>query len=354
MANIVKEKFGVTADGQAVDLYTLTNANGMKVKISTRGGTLVTISVPDRDGRFTDVLAGYDSVKDYEEADGYLGALIGRFGNRIAKSRFTLDGKEYTLYPNNGRNSLHGGKVGFDAKIWGAEPKDSEEPELKLTLVSPDGEEGYPGTLSVTVVYKLLKNNAISIHYRATTDKATIINMTNHAYFNLGGYGSGDILSHVLKLDADTYTEADAELIPTGRKVPVKGTPYDFTEGRVIGQDIFTDEIGLKNAGGYDHNFNFVGGETKEPVERGELYDPASGRTMKIITNQPCVQLYTGNFMGGDPHRLKGGCPREKHHALCLETQHAPDCIHFDNFESPVLRPGEVYDYTTVYAFSVK
>ena len=352
--NIEKKYFGTLADGQIVNSYTLSNANGMRVVILDLGGILAQIYAPDKEGRLTDVIGGYDNLDYYVNASGYQGALIGRFGNRIAKGKFTLDGKEYTLYTNNGENHLHGGKDGFNKKIWSVVEKDGDAPALELTYVSPDGEEGYPGTLTVRVTYTLSVDNALSIRYEATTDKRTILNLTNHTYFNLGGYASGSIHDHVLQMDADTYIKTDAGLIPTGEIASVDGTPFDFRVAKPVGQDIDADNTDLKIAGGYDHCFNFVGGETKEPVLRATLKDPKSGRVMKTYTNQPCVQLYTGNFLADDGYPFKGGLVKRKQMLLCLETQHMPDSINHDNFTSVVLNPDETYDYTTVYAFSAE
>lgn len=352
--SIVKKLFGVLGDGRKVYSYTLRNANGMKVKIMDRGGTVMQIKVPDRKGCFSDVVGGYDSLESYVEASGYQGALIGRYGNRIAEGKFSLDGQEYTLFRNNGRNHLHGGNVGFDKKIWNAEAVDGDEPSLILSCVSEDGEEGYPGKLDVRVTYTLTSDNALSINYFAQTDRKTVINLTNHTYFNLGGYASGNIYSHVLSMDASSYLPTDGGLIPTGEIRDVTGTPFDFRIAKEIGRQINDDNADLKIAGGYDHCFNFSGGETVTPVKRAELYDPASGRVMEVYTNQPCVQLYTGNFLNDREHPFKGGYKQTPQTLLCLETQHMPDSINHGNFTDCTLVPGRNYDYTTVYKFSVR
>lgn len=352
--SIEKKYFGTLADGRKVHSFTLSNANGMRVMILDMGGVLCQIHVPDKEGRLTDVVGGYDNLDYYVNASGYQGALIGRFGNRICEGKFTLDGKEYTLFTNNGANHLHGGKDGFDKKIWDVTEKDGDSPALVLTCVSPDGEEGYPGTLTVRVTYTLSKDNALSIRYEATTDKKTILNLTNHAYFNLGGYASGSIHDHILQMDADSYVRTDEGLIPTGELATVEGTPFDFRTAKRVGQDIGADNADLKIAGGYDHCFNFTGGETKEPVLRATLKDPKSGRIMKMYTNQPCVQLYTGNFLADDGYPFKGGLVKSKQMALCLETQHMPDSINHDNFTNVILDACEKYDYTTIYAFSAE
>lgn len=352
---ITKKKFGTLACGSDVYAYTLENNNGMSVKILDLGGIINQINVPDKEGRLTDVIGGYDNVDYYANATGYQGALIGRFGNRICNGKFTLDGKEYSLFCNNNVvNHLHGGKIGFDKKIWKVTPIDGDSPALELEYVSPDGEEGYPGTLSVKVTYTLTSDNALSIRYQATTDKKTILNLTNHAYFNLGGYASGCVKGHYLEMDAESYIKTDSLLIPTGEIALVDGTPFDFRKGKLVGDEIDADNVDLKIAGGYDHCFNFTGGESKEPVLRATLKDPKSGRIMKMYTNQPCVQLYTGNFLDDDGYPFKGGCVKKKQMALCLETQHMPDAINHPNFTDVTLDVGETYDYTTVYAFSAE
>ena len=352
---ISKKKFGTLECGSDVYAYTLENNNGMSVKILDLGGIINQINVPDKEGRLTDVIGGYDNVDYYAKATGYQGALIGRFGNRICKGKFTLEGKEYSLFCNNNAvNHLHGGKIGFDKKIWKVTPVDGDAPTLELEYVSPDGEEGYPGTLTVKVTYTLTADNALSIRYQATTDKKTILNLTNHAYFNLGGYASGCVRGHYLEMDAESYVKTDSLLIPTGELAPVDGTPFDFRKGKLVGDEIDADNVDLKIAGGYDHCFNFTGGESKEPVLRATLKDPKSGRVMKMYTNQPCVQLYTGNFLKDDGYPFKGGCVKKKQMALCLETQHMPDAINHSNFTDVTLDVGETYDYTTVYAFSAE
>lgn len=351
---ITKKLFGIL-NGVEVYSYTLENKNGMSVKILDRGGVINQINAPDKEGRFVDVIGGYDNVDYYANASGYQGALIGRFGNRIAGGKFTLDGKTYTLFCNNNEvNHLHGGKEGFDSKMWMATPIDGDSPALVLEYTSVDGEEGYPGTLKIKVTYVLTSDNALSIRYEATTDKKTILNLTNHAYFNLAGYANGDVRGHYLKMDAESYVKTDDLLIPTGEIASVDGTPFDFRGGKLVGDEIDADNVDLKIAGGYDHCFNFVGGETKEPVLRATLKDPVSGRVMKMYTNQPCVQLYTGNFLEDDGFPFKGGCIKKKQMALCLETQHMPDSINHSNFTDVTLDVDEKYDYTTIYAFSAE
>ncbi len=352
--NIEKKLFGKFADGREVYAYTLKNINGMSAKILSYGGIIAELRVPDRNGCFTDVVGGYDSLDSYVGGDGYQGALIGRFGNRICRGKFTLEGKEYSMFINNGVNHLHGGEFGFNTKVWDVTEKDGDEPSLVLHIVSPDGEEGYPGTLDLTVTYTLSNQNGLSIRYEATTDKTTILNLTNHCYFNLGGYASGSIHDHVLMLDADTYLPTDDTLIPTGELKSVEGTPFDFRTPKKVGKDINSQDNDIVTAGGYDHCFNFVGGKTETPIKRAELYHEASGRVMSVYTNQPCVQFYSGNFLTNEKYPFKGGYPQKIQTLMCLETQAMPDSINHDNFTNCVLKPDEKYDYTTEYRFSVK
>lgn len=349
---ITRKLFGMEGDRE-VSLYTLTNKNGVEVQITDYAGAIVSLKVPDRDGRFTDVVCGFDGLEEYKTAPGGHGALIGRFGNRIAKGHFTLEGKEYQLYINNGENSLHGGKVGFSHKLWDSVPVDGDEPELHLTLVSPDMDENFPGELTVNVTYKLTCDNALSIHYEATTDKTTIVNLTNHTYFNLNGYASGTVHGHTLKIDADTYLPTDEGLIPTGELKAVKGTPFDFTEEKTIGRDINLPDEDLIKGNGYDHCFNFVGGESETPIPRVWLYSPETGRELTVICDSPCIQVYTGNFMD-DVTPFKGGAKQGKQNAVALETQKMPDSINQPGFTDVTLRPGEKYDYTTIFKFSVR
>lgn len=352
--SIKKKLFGVLSDGTEVYSYTMRNANGMKVKILSYGGAIAQIKVPDKKGCFTDVVGGYDCLDSYVNGDGYQGALIGRWGNRIARGKFTLEGKDYSLFINNGVNHLHGGEFGYNAKVWDVTEIDGDEPALKLHILSPDGDEGYPGNLDLIVTYKLSAQNGLSIRYEATTDKTTVINLTNHTYFNLAGYASGSIHPLMLWLDADTYLPTDDTLIPTGEIRSVEGTPFDFRMPKTVGRDINCDNEDLRIAGGYDHCFNFVGGETKEPVKRAELYDPESGRVMEVFTNQPCVQFYSGNFLNNAAFPFKGGYKQSLQTLLCLETQHMPDSVNHSNFTNCVLKPNEKYDHTTEYRFSVK
>lgn len=351
---VEKAVFGRMDDGREVEAYTLSNETGMQVKITTYGGALMQIITPDREGKSADVICGYDTLADYCRADGYQGALIGRWGNRIGGARFTMDGEEYCVGANEGGiNLLHGGFRGFNTKLWQAEVG---EDFLTLNTFSPHGEEGFPGNLLVTVTYTLTEDNRLILDYRAEADRKTVINLTNHAYFNLGGYAAGPIFDHTLWLDADTYLETDETLIPTGRLIPVEGTPFDFRTPKALGRDIGADNRDLRMAGGYDHCFNLTGGASETLVLRGELYDSHSGRVMQIFTDRPCIQLYTGNVMT-EPVPFKGGYPQQKYHAVCLETQSMPDSVHHQNeedFTDCILRPGEIYDYTTVYKFSAE
>ena len=351
--SVVKTVFGKVADGRTVYEYSLSNSSGMTVKLLDYGATVREISVPDKDGNFADVVSGFDTLDYYLNADGCHGAVVGRFGNRICKGRFTLDGKEYNLYINNGPNHLHGGKEGFNKKIWDSQIIDGEEPSVIFHYTSVDGEEGYPGTLNVSVKYTLSADNALSINYKATTDKKTILNLTNHSYFNLGGCGSGSIHSHKMQIDAEYYLPTDETLIPTGEIKSVKGTPFDFTQAKEIGRDINADCEDLKIAGGYDHCF-FFGENEKAIVKRAELYDKKSGRFMEMYTDQPCVQIYTANFTNNQNYPFKGNVAQRIQTFVCLETQKMPDSINHDNFTNVVLKPDEVYDYTTVFKFSVK
>ena len=352
--SIKKELFG-THCGREIYKYIMTNDNKMSVAVSNFGATILSINVADKNGEVTDVIDGYDTLQSYVEADGYQGAIIGRFGNRICRGQFTLDGVEYDMYINNGPNHLHGGREGFDKKIWSVlSVNDTDEPSIKLFLLSKDGEENYPGNLSITVTYSLNNEGALSIRYEASTDRKTIINLTNHTYFNLGGYNSGKIFDHELWLDADTYLPTDETLIPTGEIKSVEGTPFDFRIPKTIGRDFNTYNQDLLFAGGYDHCLNFVGGETKLPRLRAKVIHKESGRVMEMYTNQPCVQFYSGNFLTNSKFPFKNNCSQEKQIAFCLETQHMPDSINHSNFTNVVLNPGENYNYTTIYKFYTK
>lgn len=350
---INKEFFGKKPDGSEVYAYTLTNKSGASARILTMGGIIANLYMPDRDGKLADVIFGFDSVDDYLNGGGYQGALIGRYGNRIGSGRFTLNGVTYQLAQNdNGKNHLHGGNVGFNRKLWDAVPFETADScGLILTLTSPDGEENYPGKLDVKVTYTLTDKNELKIHYEAESDADTIVNLTNHSYFNLGGYSSGNILDHTLWVDADSITEINGDLIATGKAYPVGGTPFDFRTPEKIGARIEADDPQIKFGGGYDHNFNLNKGSAF--AKAAELYDEKSGRVMSVYTDQPGVQIYTSNMMNGDV-KFKGGLAQIPRSAICLETQHAPDSPNHPEFPTTTLRAGEKYDTTTVYAFGVK
>jgi aldose 1-epimerase len=348
-----KHLFGTTPDGRQVYAYTLKNSRGMEARITNFGGVVLSLTAPDKNGKFADVVLAYDSLAPYLVNKPYFGALIGRFGNRIGKGKFTLDGKEYSLATNNGPNHLHGGAAGFNKVVW--EPKEPESTpgrSLVLTYVSKDGEEGYPGALAVKVTYTLTDSNELRIDYRATSDKATVVNLTQHSYFNLAGPGEGDILGHELMIDADRFTPTDAGLIPTGELPPVKGTPMDFTAPTAIGARINQPYEQLKLAGGYDHNWVL----NKKPRTFGlaaRVFEPTTGRVMEVFTTEPGVQFYCGNFLDGSDHG-KGGKVYKHRYGFCLETQHFPDSPNKPDFPSTVLRPGEEYSTMTVYRFSAR
>ncbi len=350
--SIEKELFGKLPCGCEVWAYTLKNASSTSVRVMNLGGTLLNIWAKDKNGETADVICGYDSVDGYRSASGYQGALIGRYGNRIGGARFTLDGVAYDLYKNDGDNHLHGGKCGFDKKLWTVRQSGTDaEPALILTLVSPAMEENYPGTLTVTVIYTLTAAGALSIRYMAMTDAPTILSLTNHSYFNLSGYQNGNVGSHTLWIDADRINGLGAGLIPDGTILPVDGTPYDFRTERSVGDAIAADHPMVREFNGFDNNFIFRDFDGKVR-HRATLRHPASGRVMKMYTDQPCVQLYTANMINENDVPFKGGVPQRVHCALCLETQAMPDSINHPGFTNVVLRPGEAYDRTTVYEFT--
>lgn len=345
--SITKSDFGKTSDGIPVDLYTLTNAHGVVAKIMTFGATLTELHVPDKAGKNADVVLGFDNLPQYEKQSPYFGTTVGRVANRIAGGSFTLNGKEYKLAVNNGPNTLHGGIKGFNKAVWKAEVvRDAASPSLRFTHTSPDGDENFPGNMSLTVTYTLTDDNAVKIEYAATTDKPTLINLTNHSYFNLAGAGSGTVDDQVMAINADKYTPSNDVLIPTGELKDVKGTLFDFTKPTPIGARI--DQV---PGGGYDHNYVINGGGGKlAPTAR--IHDPKSGRVMEMQTTEPGVQFYTGNFLDGKVTGIGG--PYTKHAAFCLEAQHFPDSIHHPEFPTTVLNPGEKYTQVTIYRFSVE
>jgi galactose mutarotase-like enzyme len=351
-ARVTKAPFGTTPAGEHVDLFTLTNTRGMEVRVMTYGGIVVSLKVPDRAGRFDDVVLGYDSLAGYLKATPYFGAIIGRYGNRIANARFTLDGVTYRVPANDGVNSLHGGTVGFDKVVWDAEPLWGDSGVgIAFTHTSPDGDQGYPGKLDMRVTYTLTDRNELVVDYRATTDKATPVNLTQHSYFNLAGDGSGDVLRQVLWIGADRYTPVDSTLIPTGALAPLAGTPFDFTTPTPIGDRIARDDEQLRRGRGYDHNFvlNRTG---SDPVHAARVVEPASGRTLDVYTTEPGLQFYSGNFLDGSITGKSGHVYRHRN-GFCLETQHFPDSPNEAGFPSTVLRPGEEYRSRTVFAFGV-
>lgn len=342
---LINDNYG-TADGQQIKEYTIRNADGMAVSIINYGGTVTRLLAPDRNHVQGDVVLGYTSLEGFlQKGNPYFNSLIGRYGNRIAKGSFTLDGKQYTLAGNNNGNSLHGGNKGFDKVVWNV--KGATDSSVTLGYLSKDGEEGYPGNLDITVTYTLTSNNELKIDYTATTDKATPVNLTSHCYFNLSAGRDSTILNHQLELNAGHYTPVNAQLIPTGQVAPVKGTPMDFTSPKRIGQDIG------QVPGGYDHNWVLI--KTGNDLTRAAaLYDSASGRYMEVLTTEPAIQFYSGNFLDGTLAHTKDGKKYVQHAALCLETQHYPDSPNQPSFPNTILKPGETYRHTTVYKFSVK
>jgi aldose 1-epimerase len=350
--NVTRQIFGKLDDGREVELYTLSNSQGMKVSISTFGATVTALWVPDRNGRLADVVLGYDSLADYQQGSSYFGAIVGRYGNRIGKGHFKLDEKDYQLTINDGENHLHGGKTGFNKLVWQAQPLSGDFfTGLALTLISPDGEQGYPGTVKLTVTYMLTEKNELRIVYEGTTDKPTVLNPTHHSYFNLSGSFTSPILDHLLMIDADAITPVDQGLIPTGKLMDVAGTPMDFLKPTAIGARINEPFEQLTFGKGYDHNWvlNRFDGKVREVAE---LYDPKSGRLLTVLTDQPGLQFYSGNFLDG---KSKGkGVVFQYRTGLCLETQCFPDSPNKPSFPSATLRPGEVYRQTTIYQFSAK
>jgi aldose 1-epimerase len=349
-AGVTRAKFGTTADGTAVDVFTLRNAAGVEVRAMTYGAIITSIKVPDRSGTMGDVVLGFDALDGYLKQHPFFGAIVGRYGNRIGKGRFTIDGKTYTLATNNGPNSLHGGIRGFDKFVWQAEPM-SGRAGVTFSRTSPDGEEGYPGTLAVRVGYELTDRNELIVGYHATTDKATPVNLTQHSYFNLAGQGSGDILQHQMMINADRYTPVDGTLIPTGELAAVKGTPFDFTTATPIGARINDSHPQLKNGQGYDHNW--VLNRNAEGVSlAARVVEPSTGRTLEVSTTEPGVQFYAGNFLDGTLTG-KGGHVYQRRNGFCLETQHFPDSPNQPSFPSTIVKPGQEYSSKTIFTFGV-
>lgn len=353
-AGVERAAFGTLPDGRAVEVFTLRNAQGMEVRFMTYGGIILTLKVPDREGRFEDVTLGYDSLAGYLQESPYFGALIGRYGNRIARGRFTLDGREYVLATNNGPNHLHGGDRGFDKVLWRAEPfQNDSSVGAVLSYTSPDGEEGYPGTLQARVTYTLTNSNALVFEYHATTDQATPVNLTQHTYFNLAGDGERDILDHRLTIPASRFTPVDSTLIPTGELRGVQGTAFDFRQPTAIGARIAQADEQLRFGGGYDHNWVLDREPADELQLAARLAEPTSGRVLEIYTTEPGLQFYSGNFLDGSLTG-KGGRVYEHRYGLALETQHFPNSPNQPSFPSTILRPGEEYRSRSVYRFSVE
>ncbi|MGE5496997.1 MAG: aldose epimerase family protein [Syntrophothermus sp.] len=353
-AAIEKKQFGRLSDGKKAEICYLRNQNGMEAKITNYGATVVSLTAPDRKGKFSDVVLGFDKLKDYEKSTSYFGCIVGRFGNRIGKGKFSLDGKEYQLAINNGANHLHGGKAGFDKKLWTIEKTEmtQEGPSVTMSYLSPDGEENYPAAVKIKIVYTLKNDNSLAMAYEATADRTTIINPTNHSYFNLTGNPAKTVLNHELEIIAAKYTPVDEGLIPTGELAGVEGTPMDFRKAKKIGAEINNDFQQLKYGLGYDHNWvldNYTG-EVRKVLS---LYEPETGRLLEISTDQPGMQFYSGNFLKG-AETGKKGIKYQYRNALVLETQHFPDSPNRPEFPSTLLKPGEVYKQNTVLKFSAR
>lgn len=352
-STVKRAAFGRATDGTQAEIFTLTNNNGLEARITNYGGIVVSLKVPDRNGRLDDVVLGYETLDDYVKNNPYFGCIVGRYGNRIGGAKFALNGKEYQLAANNGLNHLHGGKRGFDKVIWQATPEEtSAGPALALHYISADGEEGYPGRLDCTVTYTLTHENELRIDYRATTDQDTVVNLTHHAYFNLAGAGSRDVLDHLVTIHADHFTPVDEGMIPTGELRPVKGTPFDFRQPAKIGARIEQDEQQIEYGGGYDHNW-VLRSQDGSLAYAAKVMEETTGRVMEVYTTEPGVQFYTGNFLDGTIIG-KGGKVYQRRYGLCLETQHYPDSPNKPDFPSVVLQAGEQYETRTVYKFSAK
>jgi aldose 1-epimerase len=350
---VTRSSFGRLPDGRGVELFAVTNARGVEMRVISYGGIIVSLKVPDRQGRFDDVVLGHDELRGYLEKPAYFGSIIGRYGNRIAKGRFALDGKTHTLATNNGANHLHGGNVGFDKVLWSAEPFETKDAAgVAFTRTSPDGEEGYPGRLDVRVTYTLDDRNELTFEYVATTDKKTPVNLTQHSYFNLGGDGKRDVLGHELVIDADRYTPVDAGLIPTGELLSVAGTPFDFRKPVAIGARIDQDHEQLRHGRGYDHNYVLT--RKGAGLSRAaRVVEPTTGRTLEIHSTEPGLQFYSGNFLDGTITGKSGRVYKHRY-GFCLETQHFPDSPNRPNFPTTILEPGREYRSQTVLKFGVQ
>ena len=353
LERIKSEPFGKAPDGTPVELFTLKNLNGVTAQITNYGGIITTLNVPDKDGNFEDVVLGFYTLEEYIKKSPHFGCLVGRFGNRIAGGKFTLDGVEYQMAINNGPNHLHGGVVGFDKKVWTPEMLTEENGSaLKLTYLSPDGEENYPGNLNVEAVYRLNDDNELILTFIATTDKKTVLNLTHHSYFNLKGHGNGDILDHEIQFNSAEFVAIDSTSIPLGPLMNVSNTPFNFLQPKPIGQDIEADDEQIRNGGGYDHSF-VVDGYNEELKLACTVRERTSGRIMEVWTTEPAVQFYTGNFLDGSI-KGKDGKVYNKRYGFCLEAQHYPDSPNHPEYPTTVLDPGEVYDQTTIYKFLVE
>ena len=348
---ISKEEIKLKDTTEKIYIFTLRNKNNMSAKITNYGATLLSLYSRDKKGNFKDIVLSHRDIDEYSNINGYLGATVGRCANRIGNASITIDGKSYKLFKNNGNNHLHGGEVGFNKVVWDGKIKNDEQSEyVEFSYLSKDGEENYPGNLEVKVIYRLTNDNELMIEYYAITDKTTIVNLTNHTYFNLGGHDSGNILNHRVKILSDSITEANSESIPTGKIRDIKDTPMDFREFKLVGKDIEADYDQLKFAGGYDHNY--VVNEAMEGIKKvAEVIEEECGRIMEVYTTMPGVQFYTGNFIGNDT-KGKDGAIYNKRSGLCLETQYYPDSLNNSNFPSPILKPEEEYKHTTIYKFS--
>ncbi|HVR69621.1 MAG TPA: aldose epimerase family protein [Vicinamibacteria bacterium] len=351
--SVTRAPFGALPDGTAVELFTITNASGLEVRVMTYGGIIVSLKTKDRAGKLADIVLGYDDLAGYVKQNPFFGTIVGRYGNRIANGQFAIDGKTYALAKNNGPNHLHGGIKGFDKVVWKAEPFQKDDTAgVVFRHTSPDGDEGYPGTLTARVTYTLTNKDELRFDYHATTDKPTHVNLTQHTYFNLAGDGTRDILGHELTLAADRYTPVDATLIPTGELAPVEGTPFDFRKPHAIGARIGADHEQIRHGRGYDHNFvlNRTGAD---PARLIHVYEPTTGRTLDVATTEPGVQFYTGNFLDGTI-KGKSGHVYKQRYGFCLETQHFPDSPNKPQFPTTLLRPGREYQTTTVFAFGAR
>ncbi len=348
---ISREEIKLNHITEEVYIYTLKNKNNMSIKVTNYGATLLSVVCEDKSGKFEDVVLGHRDINEYSNINGYLGATVGRYANRIGNASITIEGKTYELFKNDGNNHLHGGKNGFNIMVWnGAVKSDSCSEYLELSYLSKDGEENYPGNLDVKVIYRLTDNNELVIEYYATTDKTTIVNLTNHAYFNLGGHNSGNILNHKVKILSESITESNSESIPTGIIRDIRNTPMDFREFKVVGQDIEADYDQLNFARGYDHNY-IVNEDMSGLKKIAEVIEDIKGRKMEVYTTMPGVQFYTGNFVGKET-KGKDGAIYGTRSGLCLETQYYPDSLNHSNFPSPILKPNEKYEHKTIYKFS--